>query len=246
MAETSMKEMLEAGVHFGHQTHRWNPKMAPFIFTSRNNVHIFDLAKTQENLQVALEFVENIVKNGGTVLYVGTKKQAKEIVKEEALNAGMPYITNRWLGGLLTNFSTIFKRVSYYKEIEKDKEEGKFDGLSKKDAIGKQKELDKLKTYLGGVKDLKKIPDAIFVVDTGREELAVREANRLKIPVIGIVDSNCNPDPINYVIPGNDDAVKAIKYIVSSISRAVAEGQGVLKNKEQMQPSLLNKIKEEL
>ncbi|HBG81494.1 TPA: 30S ribosomal protein S2 [candidate division CPR2 bacterium] len=234
MIETSMKEMLEAGVHFGHQAFRWNPKMAPFIFTVKNGVHIFDLVQTQEKLQKAIAVAEEIASKGGVILFVGTKKQAKEIIKTEAERAKMPFINDRWLGGLLTNFSTIARRISYFKDLEKQLEEGADAKLSKKDNILREKEFCKLKGYLGGIKDLKKLPDALFVIDTHKEGLAISEANKLNIPVIGIVDSNANPDPIDYVIPGNDDAVRSIKYITSAVASAILEGSGTLKEKEQI------------
>lgn len=232
MREISMQEMLEAGVHFGHQTHRWNPKMASFIFTEKNGVHIFDLAQTEERLVKITGFVSDLAAKGGVILFVGTKKQAKAIIMEEALRCEMPFINDRWLGGLLTNFSTILGRINYYKKLKERKESGDLNKLSKKENAYLCKELDKLEGYLGGIKDLKKLPDAVFVVDTHKESLAVKEANRLGIPVIGVVDTNANPDDIDFIIPGNDDAIKSVKYITSVIADAIVAGRGLTKDKE--------------
>jgi small subunit ribosomal protein S2 len=232
MREVSMQEMLEAGVHFGHQTHRWNPKMASFIFTEKNGVHIFDLAQTEERLNKALNFVSDIAAKGGVVLFVGTKKQAKAIIKEEAIRCDMPFINDRWLGGLLTNFSTILGRITYFKKLKERKESGDLNKLSKKENAYLCKELDKLEGYLGGIKDLKKLPDALFVIDTHKESLAVKEANRLKIPVIGVVDTNANPDDIDFIIPGNDDAIKSVRYLSSILADAIIAGRGLTKDNQ--------------
>jgi len=232
MREVSMQEMLEAGVHFGHQVHRWNPKMASFIFTEKNGVHIFDLAQTEEYLNKARSFIFDLAAKGGVILFVGTKKQAKEIIKEEALRCEMPFINDRWLGGLLTNFSTILGRINYFKKLKESKESGDFNKFSKKENTYLCKEMDKLEGYLGGIKDLKKLPDALYIVDTYKESLAVKEAIRLRIPVIGVVDTNANPDDINYIIPGNDDAIKSIRYLTSIIADAIIAGRGLTKNKQ--------------
>jgi small subunit ribosomal protein S2 len=215
----SMKDMLEAGVHFGHQKSRWNPKMAPYIFTERNGVHIFDLAKTEEGLKEASAFVRSIASNGGSILFVGTKKQAQAIVKEAAVKAGMPYITERWMGGMLTNFSTMQSQIRNLKKIAERIEKNDF--ATKKQLIMAQKQVEKVETVLGGVKDMKKLPDAIFVVDVVRESNAITEARKLNIPVIAIVDTNANPDLIDYVVPGNDDAVKSIQTLVGEIQDVI-------------------------
>ncbi|KKQ95264.1 MAG: 30S ribosomal protein S2 [candidate division CPR2 bacterium GW2011_GWC1_39_9] len=224
MVETSLKDMLEAGVHFGHQAFRWNPKMSPYIYTERNGVHIFDLTKTKTDLDAALKAAQEFANEGKIILFVGTKKQAKSIVEEAANNCNMPYINNRWLGGLMTNFQTISKRIGRLKELERQKIDGEFDQLSKKDRAAKEKELEKLSGYLGGIKDLKKVPDAVFIIDTHREDLAVKEAKKLNLPVFGIVDTNADPDPIDFPIPGNDDAVKAIQYLAGAFADAIKEG----------------------
>jgi small subunit ribosomal protein S2 len=219
MIEIDVKEMLEAGVHFGHKKDRWNPKMRPFIYTERNGVHIFDLLKTKEALEKALKFVGDISAEGGIVLFVGTKNQVKGIVKEAATNCGMPYLTDRWPGGMLTNFNTILGRLKYLKDAEEKTESGA--GMTKKEALNLKRELDKLNSVFEGVKDLRRLPDAVFVADIVKERIAVREAKRLGIPVIGIADSNANPD-IEYPIPGNDDAVRAVKFIEEKVAMAIA------------------------
>lgn len=221
----SMKQLLEAGVHFGHQTRRWNPKMKPYIFGARNGIHIIDLQKTVEYFKVAYSFVKEIGKQGGIVLFVGTKKQAQEVIAEEALRVGLPYVNERWLGGMLTNFRTVKNSIQKMKEIEKMEEEGYLAKLPKKEAILLLKKKDKLKTYLNGIRDLEALPDAIFVVDSKNETIAVSEAKRLGIPVIGLVDTNCDPDDIDYIIPGNDDAIRAVKLLAARIADAYEEGK---------------------
>ena len=223
MSVISMKQLLEAGVHFGHQTRRWNPKMAPYIYTERNGIYIIDLQKTVGMVDTAYKAVEDIVADGGTVLFVGTKKQAQDAVKTEAERCGMYYVNERWLGGMLTNFKTIQSRIKRLKEIEAMQEDGTFDVLPKKEVIALKKEMDKLQKNLGGIKDMKKIPDAIFVVDPKKERICVQEAHTLGITLIGIADTNCDPEELDYVIPGNDDAIRAVKLIVSKMADAVVE-----------------------
>ena len=223
MSVISMKQLLEAGVHFGHQTRRWNPKMAPYIYTERNGIYIIDLQKTVGMVDTAYKAVEDIVADGGTVLFVGTKKQAQDAVKTEAERCGMYYVNERWLGGMLTNFKTIQSRIKRLKEIEAMQEDGTFDVLPKKEVIALKKEMDKLQKNLGGIKDMKKIPDAIFVVDPKKERICVQEAHTLGITLIGIADTNCDPEELDYVIPGNDDTIRAIKMIVSKRAYAVIE-----------------------
>lgn len=218
-----MKQLLEAGVHFGHQTRRWNPKMAPYIYTERNGIHIIDLQKSVGMVDTAYEAIKNIVANGGTILFVGTKKQAQEAVKDEAIRSGMYYVNERWLGGMLTNFKTIKSRIAKLKEYEKMSEDGTFDVLPKKEVIQIKKAWEKLEKNLGGIKEMKKLPDAIFVVDPKKERICIQEAHTLDIPVIGIADTNCDPDELTYVIPGNDDAIRAVKLIVAKMADAVIE-----------------------
>ena len=225
MAVISMKQLLEAGVHFGHQTRRWNPKMAPYIFTERNGIHIIDLQKTVKKVNDAYVFVRDIVAEGGDILFVGTKKQAQSSVKEEAERCGMPFVNARWLGGMLTNFTTIRRRIGRLEQLRKMEADGTFDMLPKKEVIGLQGEIEKLEKFLGGVKDMKKIPAAMFIVDPRKEKNAVAEAKKLGIPVVAIVDTNCDPDEIDYVIPGNDDAIRAVKLIAETIAAAVIEGR---------------------
>ncbi|WP_353892065.1 30S ribosomal protein S2 [Proteinivorax hydrogeniformans] len=225
MAIISMKQLLEAGVHFGHQTRRWNPKMAEYIFTERNGIYVIDLQKTVTKMEAAYNYVKDVAANGGTVLFVGTKKQAQEAVEEQAKRAGMYFVSQRWLGGMLTNFDTISKRIDRLKELEKMEEDGTFDVLPKKEVINLKKERDKLERNLGGIKEMKKAPDAIFVVDPRKERIAIAEARNLDIPVISIVDTNCDPDEIDYVIPGNDDAIRAVTLITTKIADAVIEGR---------------------
>lgn len=223
MAVISMKQLLEAGVHFGHQTRRWNPKMKKYIFTERNGIYIIDLQKTVKMVEEAYNFVKEIAENGGSILFVGTKKQAQESIRDEAIRSGQFYINQRWLGGTLTNFETIRKRINRLKEIETMEEDGTFDVLPKKETVDLLKEKDRLVKFLGGIKEMKTLPDAIFVVDPRKERIAIAEANKLNIPVIGIVDTNCDPDEIDYVIPANDDAIRAVKLLTSKMADAILE-----------------------
>ena len=227
MSVISMKQLLEAGVHFGHQTRRWNPKMAEYIYTERNGIYIIDLQKSVGKVDEAYNAVYDIAEQGGTILFVGTKKQAQDAVKTEAERCGMYYVNERWLGGMLTSFKTIQSRIQRLKNIEKMEEDGTFDVLPKKEVIQLKKEQEKLQKNLGGIKDMKRIPDAIFVVDPKKESICVQEAHILGIPLIGIVDTNCDPEELDYVIPGNDDAIRAVKLIVSKMADAViAANQG--------------------
>ena len=223
MSVISMKQLLEAGVHFGHQTRRWNPKMAEYIYTERNGIYIIDLQKSVGMVDTAYNAVKDIVANGGDILFVGTKKQAQDSIKTEAERCGMYYVNERWLGGMLTNFKTIQTRIKRLKEIEAMSENGTFDVLPKKEVIGLKKEWEKLEKNLGGIKEMKKIPDAIFVVDPKKERICIQEAHTLGIPLIGIADTNCDPEELDYVIPGNDDAIRAVKLIVSTMADAVIE-----------------------
>ncbi len=225
MAVISMKQLLEAGVHFGHQTRRWNPKMAPYIFTERNGIYIIDLQKTVKKLNEAYAFARDIVAEGGDILFVGTKKQAQSSVKEEAERCEMPYVNARWLGGMLTNFTTIRKRIARLAQLRKMEEDGTFEILPKKEVIKLRGEIEKLEKFLGGIKDMKKIPGAMFIVDPRKERIAVAEAKKLNIPIIAIVDTNCDPDEIDAVIPGNDDAIRAVKLISEVIANAVLEAK---------------------
>lgn len=224
MPEISMKNMLEAGVHFGHQTHRWNPKMKSFIFGPRNGIYIIDLEKTVRHAKEACGFVKNIVAEGGKVLFVATKKQAKVITKEAAERAGMPFVTERWLGGTLTNFQTIRRGVERLETLERWKEDGTYELLPKKETVSLERKRKKLELSLGGVRSMKSIPAALFIIDPEMERIAVREANRLGVPVVSLVDTNCNPDPIDFVIPGNDDAIKSVTLFVNLIADACLEG----------------------
>lgn len=225
MAIISMKQLLEAGVHFGHQTRRWNPKMAPYIFTERNGIYIIDLQKTVKKLEEAYYFVRDVAADGGSVLFVGTKKQAQDAIREEAERVGMYYVNARWLGGMLTNFKTMRQRIDRLTQLRKMQEDGTFDMLPKKEVIKLNLEIEKLEKYLGGVKNMKKLPGAIFIVDPRKERNAIAEAHKLGIPIVAIVDTNCDPDEIDYVIPGNDDAIRAIKLISQTIANAVQEGR---------------------
>ena len=225
MGVVSMKQLLECGVHFGHQTRRWNPKMKPFIFTERNGIYIIDLQKTVKGLEKAYDFVREISKSGGSLLFVGTKRQAQDPIRDEALKAGQYYINQRWLGGLLTNFTTIRKRVARMGEIQAMDEDGSIAKYPKKEQTQMHKELAKLEKYLSGIKNMKAMPDALFVIDPRRETIAVTEARKLNIPVIAIVDTNCDPDLIDYPIPGNDDAIRAIELIVGLMANAFIEGR---------------------
>ena len=223
MSVISMKQLLEAGVHFGHQTRRWNPKMAEYIYTERNGIHIIDLQKSVGKVDEAYNAISDIVADGGTILFVGTKKQAQEAIATEAERCGMFYVNERWLGGMLTNFKTIQSRINRLKEIEAMQEDGTFDVLPKKEVIGLKKELEKLQKNLVGIKEMKKLPDAIFIVDPKKERICVQEAHALGITLIGIADTNCDPDELDYVIPGNDDAIRAVKLIVAKMADAVIE-----------------------
>ena len=225
MAVVSMKQLLEAGVHFGHQTRRWNPKMAPYIFTERNGIYIIDLQKTVKKLEEAYNFIRDLSAQGGTVLFVGTKKQAMESIKDEAVRAGAYYVNARWLGGMLTNFTTIRRRIERLNQLKKMSEDGTFDLLPKKEVVKLNLEIEKLEKFLGGIKEMKKQPDALFIVDPRKEHIAVAEARRLGIPVVAIVDTNCDPDEIDYVIPGNDDAIRAVKLIAGAMANAIIEGR---------------------
>ncbi len=225
MSVISMKQLLEAGVHFGHQTRRWNPKMAEYIYTERNGIYIINLQKTVKKIEEAYAFVKEIAENGQDILFVGTKKQAQDSIKEEAERVGMYYVNARWLGGMMTNFKTIKQRIERLKQLRKMEEDGTFDLLPKKEVIKLNLEIEKLDKYLGGIKDMKKLPGALFVVDPRKEKIAVAEAKKLGIPVVAIVDTNCDPDEVDYVIPGNDDAIRAVKLISATIANAVIEGR---------------------
>ena len=225
MAVISMKQLLEAGVHFGHQTRRWNPKMARYIFTERNGIYIIDLQKTVKKVDEAFNFVRNLATEGGTMLFVGTKKQAQESVKDEAERCGMYFVNERWLGGMLTNFQTIQKRVDRLRALERMEAEGVFEVLTKKEVSALRHEMEKLERFLGGIKNMKKLPDALFIVDPRKERIAVAEARRLHIPIVAIVDTNCDPDEIDVVIPANDDAIRAVKLLTAKMADAIIEGQ---------------------
>ena len=228
MAVISMKQLLEAGVHFGHQTRRWNPKMARFIFTERNGIYIIDLQKTVHKVDEAYNFMKSVAAEGKDILFVGTKKQAQEAIKDEALRCGMFYVNERWLGGMLTNFNTIQTRIRRLRELEKMEEDGTFEKLPKKEVAQLNHEKEKLERFLGGIKDMKKKPGAMFIVDPRKERIAVAEAKRLHIPIVAIVDTNCDPDEIDYPIPGNDDAIRAVRLLCGKMADAVIEGnQGV-------------------
>ncbi|MBD5132975.1 MAG: 30S ribosomal protein S2 [Clostridiales bacterium] len=232
MAVVSMKQLLEAGVHFGHQTRRWNPKMATYIYTERNGIYIIDLQKTVKKLEEAYNFVRSLGEKGETLLFVGTKKQAQEAIKEEASRVGMYWVNARWLGGMLTNFKTMRGRVDRLAQLKKMQEDGTFDMLPKKEVIKHMGEIAKLEKYLGGVKEMKKLPGALFIVDTRKERNAIAEAHKLGIPVVAIADTNCDPDEIDYAIPGNDDAIRAIKLISSVMANAMIEGRQGEQNEE--------------
>ena len=241
MSVISMKQLLEAGVHFGHQTRRWNPKMAEYIYTERNGIHIIDLQKSVGKVDEAYKAISDIAAEGGTILFVGTKKQAQDAIATEAERCGMFYVNERWLGGMLTNFKTIQSRIARLKEIETMQEDGTFDVLPKKEVINLKKELEKLQKNLGGIKEMKKLPDAIFIVDPKKERICVQEAHTLGIPLIGIADTNCDPDELDYVIPGNDDAIRAVKLIVAKMADAVIEAnQG-----EEAAPAVEEEVAEE-
>lgn len=240
MAVVAMKQLLEAGVHFGHQTRRWDPRMAEYIFQARNGIHIIDLQKTSKKIDEAYRFIKEQVEEGKDVLFVGTKKQAQECVKEAALASGMYYVDQRWLGGMLTNFDTIQKRIQRLKDLETMQEDGTFDVLPKKEVIVLKKEMEKLERNLGGIKEMKKVPGVMFVVDPKKERIAILEARKLNIPVVGLVDTNCNPEDVDYVIPGNDDAIRAVKLITEVMGNAVIEG----KQGESFEPVMEENVEE--
>ena len=225
MPVVSMKQLLEAGVHFGHQTRRWNPKMAQYIFTERNGIYIIDLQKTVGKLEEAYMFIREVAANGDEILFVGTKKQAQDYVKEEAIRCGMPYVNARWLGGMLTNFNTIKRRIKRLEQLKKMEADGTFDLLPKKEVIKLNLEIEKLEKFMGGIVNMKKQPAAMFIVDPRKERIAVQEAKKLGIPLVAVVDTNCDPDEIDYVIPGNDDAIRAVRLIAGAMADAVIEGR---------------------
>ncbi|NLK65689.1 MAG: 30S ribosomal protein S2 [Tissierellia bacterium] len=236
MAIISMKKLLEAGVHFGHQTRRWNPKMAEYIFTERNGIYIIDLQKTSDKVDEAYNFIKEVVTNGDDILFVGTKKQAQESTKSEATRCGMHYVSQRWLGGMLTNYSTIRKRIERLNELKTMEEDGTFDLLTKKEVFKLKNEAERLEKFLGGIKNMNRLPGALFVVDPRKERIAVQEAKILGIPVVAIVDTNCDPDEVDYVIPGNDDAIRAVKLLTATMADAVLEGkQGVQMTDEEVE-----------
>ncbi len=232
MAVVSMKALLESGVHFGHRTNKWDPRMKPYIFTERNGIHIIDLQQTVKLLNQAYNVIRDAVANGGTVMFVGTKRQAQETIKDEATRADMPYVTERWLGGMLTNWSTMYARIQELQRLEELRDTGEISKLTKKEGLLIQREIDRLLIRLSGVRSMKRLPDLVFVVDVSREDAAVHEANLLNIPVVALVDTNCNPQGIDYVIPSNDDAIRAIKLLVAKIADAVLEGKAMRKEEE--------------
>ncbi|HEX8991981.1 MAG TPA: 30S ribosomal protein S2 [Anaerolineales bacterium] len=237
MAVISMKALLESGVHFGHRINKWDPRMKPYIFTERNGIHIIDLQQTVKLLNQAYNLIRDTVANGGTVLFVGTKRQAQETIKEEATRAGMPFITERWLGGMLTNWSTMYARIQELGRLEQLRDSGEINRLTKKEGLLIQREIDRLLIRLSGVRTMKRLPDLLFVVDVGREDAAVHEANLLNIPVVALVDTNCNPQGIDYVIPSNDDAIRAIKLLVAKAADAVLEGKAMRKEEDLEEPT---------
>ena len=240
MAVISMKALLESGVHFGHRTNKWDPRMKPYIFTERNGIHIIDLQQTVKALNSAFAVVRDTVANGGVVLFVGTKRQAQETVREEAVRAGMPYVTERWLGGMLTNWTTMFQRIQEMERLENMRDSGDINRLTKKEGLLIQREITRLQTRLEGVRSMKRLPDLVFIVDVGREDAAVHECNVLGIPVVALVDTNCNPQDVDYVIPSNDDAIRAIKLLVAKVADAVLEGKAMRKDDvvEDVQPAV--------
>jgi small subunit ribosomal protein S2 len=247
MGVVSMKQLLECGVHFGHQTRRWNPKMKPYIFTERNGIYIIDLQKTVKGLEKAYDFVREIAKSGGSLLFVGTKRQAQDPIREEALKAGQFYINQRWLGGLLTNFTTIRRRVTRMVELQKMEEDGTINRYPKKEVVKLRKEREKLEKYLSGIREMKDIPDALFVIDPRRESIAILEGRKLGVPIISIVDTNCDPDLIDYPIPGNDDAIRAIELVVRLMSDAFIEGrqgQDAKEREVEQEAEAANELKE--
>ena len=232
MAVVSMKALLESGVHFGHRTNKWDPRMKPYIFTERNGIHIIDLQQTVKLLNQSYNVIRDSVANGGTVMFVGTKRQAQETIKDEATRAGMPYVTERWLGGMLTNWSTMYARIQELNRLEELRDTGEISKLTKKEGLLIQREIDRLLIRLSGVRSMKRLPDIVFIVDVDREDAAVHEANLLNIPVVALVDTNCNPQGIDYVIPSNDDAIRAIKLLVAKVADAVLEGKAMRKEEE--------------
>src|SRR5690606_16830083 len=236
VAVVTMKQLLEAGVHFGHQTRRWNPKMKRFIFGERGGIHIIDLQQTLQRIETAYTFVRDVVADGGTILFVGTKKQAQEPIEHYATKCGMPYVNERWLGGMLTNFQTISRRVGKMLELERQRDSGEFAAMPKKEALLKQRELEKLQRYLGGIRSMESLPDVVFVLDTKKEHIAVTEANKLGIPVVAVVDTNCDPDLVDYVIPGNDDAIRSGTLLCRVIADAVIEGKHIASLRAQSAP----------
>jgi len=238
MAIVSMKALLESGVHFGHRTHKWNPSMKPYIFTERNGIHIIDLQKTVKLLETAFNLIRDTVAEGGMVLFVGTKRQAQETIQVEAIRAGMPYVTSRWLGGMLTNWRTIRQRVNELERLERMRDRGDFDRLTKREALSLNRKIERLDLQLGGIRSLNRLPDLLFVVDIRREFIAVHEANLLNIPVVALVDTNCDPRDVDYVIPSNDDAIRAIKLLVSKVADAAIEGRAMRKDIEEEDAAL--------
>jgi small subunit ribosomal protein S2 len=236
MAVISMKALLESGVHFGHRTNKWDPRMKPYIFTERNGIHIIDLQQTVKLLNQGYNVVRDTVAAGGIVLFVGTKRQAQETVAEEAVRCGMPYVTERWMGGMLTNWDTMYKRIQELERLEKVRDSEEINRLTKKEGLLIEREITRLSTRLSGVRNMKRRPDLLFIIDVGREEAAVREANLLKIPIVALVDTNCNPQNVDYVIPSNDDAIRAIKLLVAKVADAVLEGKAMRKEEEPEQP----------
>src|SRR5512143_4237399 len=243
MAVISMRALLESGVHFGHRTNKWDPRMKPYIFTERNGIHIIDLQQTSKLLNQAYNVIRDIVANGGTVLFVGTKRQAQETVAEEATRCGMPYVTERWMGGMLTNWSTRHARIEQLERLEKMRDNNELDRLTKKEGLLIGREITRLTTRLSGTRAMKRRPDLLFIIDVGREESAVHEANLLNIPIVALVDTNCNPQSIDYVIPSNDDAIRAIKLLVAKVADAVLEGKAMRKEEEEDKPAEQSKVR---
>jgi small subunit ribosomal protein S2 len=233
MTQISMKELLESGVHFGHRTHKWHPAMKPYIFTERNSIHIIDLQKTVKAIEQAYNLVRDTVSAGGTILFVGTKRQAQETIQDEAVRAGMPYVTARWLGGMLTNWRTIRQRINELERLERMRDKGDFERITKKEALILSRKIERLEMLLGGIRSMARLPEMLFVVDVRREETAIHEANLLNIPVVALVDTNCDPTSVDYVIPSNDDAIRAIKLLVGKIADAAIEGKGMRKDVEE-------------
>lgn len=245
MSVVTMKELLESGVHFGHRTHRWHPKMKPFIFTERNNIHIIDLEQTLKGLEIAFALIRDFVAEGGNVLFVGTKRQAQETIQLEAERCGMPWVTHRWLGGTMTNWATIRQRINELNRLESMRDRGELDVLTKKEALGLTRKIERLDMLFSGVRDMERVPDVLFAVDVSREETAVHEANILGIPVVAMVDTNCDPRKIDYIIPSNDDAIRAIKLIVGKIADAVIEGKAMRKDEEEEYPAAAVEVRYE-